>query len=529
MNRSIVVVTSCAALALTASACGGSGGENKAVKFQHGATYTEPLTSDPGNLHPLRSVQQTTNTVLPFAYDSLINIDGKGRVISQLAQRWQATPKSVTFTLKPGITCADGTKLQASDVASVFEWIKDPKHESTMIGDHLPSTDFDVKSDDAARTVTISLKQAYGFLLEGAGTVWIPCPKGLADPKSLAHATDGTGPYQLTDYAADDHLTFTIRKGYTWGPNGATTAAPGMPAKVTFKIIQNLTTQANLLLSGQLSSAALSGPDTARLKGQGFQELHTTSGPYDIFFNQRDGHPGKDPKVRQALAAALDLAQLQKVITEGSGTRPTSLAILSPQPCRVDSVKGAVPGHDLERAKALLDEAGWTAGAGGIRAKDGQKLSITLYYLSGQTPLSSGMELVSGWWKSLGVDVKLKGQDANAFTQALFQGNAWDAAALSVALPYPNEFVQYATGPASPKGQNFPAIDNAQYASLAQQALGTPGKAGCDLWAQSEQVLFRNADVVPVAADVAVTFAKTARLAIGLNGTEPTSIRMVAR
>ena len=528
MNRSIVVVTSCAALALTASACGG-GGENKAVKFQQGATYTEPIGSDPGNLHPLRAAQITTNTVLPFAYDTLINIDSRGRVVSQLAQRWQATPKSVTFTLKPGITCADGTKLRASDVASVFDWIKDPKHQSTMIGDHVPSTDFDVKADDAARTVTISVKQPYGFLLEGAGTVWIVCPKGLADPKSLAHATDGTGPYQLADYAADDHLTFAVRKGYAWGPNGASTAAPGTPAKVTFKIVQNVTTMANLLLAGQLSSATITGPDAARLKGQRFQELQSLQGPTDLFFNERPGHPGQDPKVRQALTSALDLGQLQKVLTEGSGTRPTSLVLLQPRPCRIDTVNGAVPGHDLEQAKALLDEAGWTATAGGTRAKDGHKLTITLRYLSNQTPLSAGMELVSRWWKALGVDVKLKGADANAFTQALFQGNDWDAAVLQVALPYPNQLTQYATGPASPKGQNFAAIDNAQYGAISQQALATTGQAGCQLWARSEQALMRNADVVPIAADLLTTYAKSARLALGLNGTEPTSIRMVAR
>ena len=155
-------------------------------------------------------------------------------------------------------------------------------------------------------------------------------------------------------------------------------------------------------------------------------------------------------------------------------------------------------------------------------------LAITLRYLSGQTSISAGMELLAGWWKQLGVDVKLKGQDPNAFTQALFGGDDWDAAALSVALPYPNQFMLYASGPAAPQGQNFAAIENADYAKLAQQALGTPGKAGCDLWAQAEEALFRDVDVVPVAADVVTTYSKTARLAIGMNGTEPTSIRMLA-
>jgi peptide/nickel transport system substrate-binding protein len=137
---------------------------------------------------------------------------------------------------------------------------------------------------------------------------------------------------------------------------------------------------------------------------------------------------------------------------------------------------------------------------------------------------------MSGWWKELGVDVKLKGMDANAYTQALFGGAGdWDAAMLSVALPYPNQFSLFATGPAAPDGQNFAAIENADYERLAQQALGTNGQEGCDLWAKAEQALFANVDVVPLEAEVVTTFAKSARLRLGQHGTEPTSVRMLAR
>ncbi len=112
---------------------------------------------------------------------------------------------------------------------------------------------------------------------------------------------------------------------------------------------------------------------------------------------------------------------------------------------------------------------------------------------------------------------------------SLFAGNEWDAAVLGVALPFPNMFMAYATGPASPEGQNFAAIDNPDYAKAAEEALRTTGDAGCALWGQAEQALFRNVDVVPISADVVLTFAKSAQLAIGQNGTEPTSIRMLAR
>jgi peptide/nickel transport system substrate-binding protein len=513
-------------LALGLSACGGG---KHAAELANGGTYTEPISSDPGNLHPLRAQQVNANLVLSFAYDTLINLDANGRVVSQLAEKWQVTPKRVTFTLRRGVTCSDGAQLTAADVASNFEWVKDPKNKSTVIGEKLPSADFTVTADNAARTVTLTLKKPFGFLLQSAGLMWIVCPEGLENPQRLAHGTDGTGPFQLVDYVADDHVGMAVRKQYRWGPNGASTAVEGFPDRVVLKVVNSETTSANLLLSGQLNSVAVSGPDLARLKGHRFQESVQLSGPNDLFFNQRADHPGVDPAVRKALVMALDLDQLTKVATEGSGRRPPGLAILPPHPCRADSLKGgAVPGHDLEAAKALLDEAGWTAGSGGTRAKAGRRLQLTLIYPSGGSGIGAAMELVAQWWKQLGADVKLRGQGANAYTQTLFAGNRWDVAWLGVAIPLPSIFTAYATGPLPPGGQNFAAIHNPEYERLAAQALETTGAAGCDLWLKAEQVLFRNVDVVPVAAGVVVTFAKRARIGSGQNGTEPTSIRMLA-
>ena len=67
-----------------------------------------------------------------------------------------------------------------------------------------------------------------------------------------------------------------------------------------------------------------------------------------------------------ALTQALDLGQLQKVLTSGQGTPATTLAANEPIACPGDSVSASLPGHDAEAAAALLDEAGWTLGGDGI-------------------------------------------------------------------------------------------------------------------------------------------------------------------
>lgn len=514
---------------LPLSGCGTAADTGKTANYARGGTYTTSLPSDPGNLHPLQAVQQTTNAVVPFAYDGLVNVNGAGKIVSGLASSWKVSPASVTFTLRKDVTCADGTRLTAKAVAANFDWVKNPKNRSTVIGLSLPDTNFTTKADDAAGTVTVTLAKPYGFLLQGAGLMPIVCPKGLADPKAVAHHTLGTGPFTLAEYVPDDHLTFTVRKDYHWGPGGVGTNTPGFPDKVVFKIVKDESTAANLLLSGQLSDASIGGQDRRRLAGRGFAEVTTLSGPQELWYNQRPGHPGADPGVRKALTMALDLDQLTKVVTQGSGVRASATAVLEPRPCRANTVQGALPPHDLAAAKAALDQAGWPAGPDGKRAKGGRPLKVTLLYSSeaGEAG-AAGMELISQWWRQLGVDVTLRQQPTNATVQQLNEGNVWDVAWLSVALTYPNQLMAFAGGPPSPKGQNFAAVSNPDYDRLATQALRTPGDPGCALWGQADQALFRDVDVVPVSCQRVVTYGNKVRLAIGINGLEPTSLRLLA-
>lgn len=513
-------------LALT-GACGSSGGEKPS--YQNGGTFTVSIASDPQNLDPLKATDVITNEMDYFAYDTLINLDSKGNIVPQLATKWDVTPTTVTFTLRPGVTCADGTPLTASAVAANYTFIQNPANQSTAIGSQLPDTNFTVAHDDTAGTVTITMAKPFGFLLTGAGMIPIVCPKGTADRKLLEHGTDGTGPYTLTESVAGDHYTFTVRPGYKWGPGGAGTDAAGIPTKVVLKVVQSESTAVNMFLGGQLSAVGVSGADKARLEGHGYGKVNSGAGSSnDLFFNERTGHPGADPAVRKALAMDLDLPALIKVMTENSGQAPTDLEPNSPKPCTTPTVTGNLQPHDAAGAASALDAAGWTKGADGTRSKNGAQLKLTLVYPSGTPSEDAGMELVASWWKDLGATVTLKAMDTNALIQMLFgNGEAWDVAALGIGVSYPSQLVGYLSGPVPPNGQNFSGIVNADYTSLAGQAVVTPGPAGCDLWAQAEKSLFSATDLVPVSITYVPTYTTKATFVYGNAGPEPTSIRLL--
>ena len=498
------------------------------VKYAEGGTFTSVITADPGSLDPLLTSDQVANRLIGFTYDTLINLDKKGKVLPQLATSWQDSANTVTFTLRKGVTCADGTALTASQVAANFNFVKNPKNESTALGYNLPDSNFTVHADDAAGTVKITLAKPFGFLLSGAGTLPIVCAKGTANRKLLVHGTDGTGPFTLVDSVASDHYTFAVRKGYQWGPNGTSTNTPGFPAKVVFKVVQSDTTADNLFLNGQLNEVELVGVDRERLLHHGYSLLKEPGSQINAFFNERATSPTGDVQVRKALTMGLDLNQLIQVLTEKNGRPPDDLEPNQPKPCTTPTVPGTLPGHDPAAAQAALTAAGWVAGADGVRAKGGAKLDINLLYPSGTPSVDAGMELIASWWKSLGVHVTLTGKSPTAAQEVLFSTGGWDVTVLNVGVNNPSQLTSFFSGPIPPDGQNFAAVKNAEYDQLTTQAIGTPGAAGCELWGKAEKALFTRLDVLPVSMSEVYSFGNKATFNSGLYGLDPMSLRLLA-
>src|SRR4051812_31321426 len=232
---------------------GGSGSDSQGKTSLEGGTFVESLDADPGNLNPLKAVKNSTNNVVSFAYDSLVGLDPRGDFVPQVAKSWKVAPSQVVFTLRDDVTCEDGSHLDAEAVAANFAWINDPANGSSYLGSGMPTTGYTVTHDNAQDTVTIRTKHPDGFLLPGSGLVPLVCPHGLNNPQTLQHETDGTGPFVLTNYVADDHITMAVRKDYRWGPGRIGSNQAGFPAKVEFRIVTNPTTAVNLFLAGQLS------------------------------------------------------------------------------------------------------------------------------------------------------------------------------------------------------------------------------------------------------------------------------------
>ena len=523
------VVTYGLCLTLALAGCSGASKSSGTAPVVDGGTFTLGLSSDPGALDPQMGAGTSLFTVTQFAYDPLVSVDGEsGEIESALAKSWQVQGTTVTLTLNEGITCADGAALTASDVADNLNFIGDPKNSSPFLGVFLP-TGAKAKGDDASRVVTLTLAQPAPFVLNGLSGVPIVCPSGLTNRAALAKTTAGTGPYKLIEAAPGDHYTYEVRDGYTWGPDGATTATKGLPKTVVVKVVQNETTAANLLISGGLSAAQILGPDATRLEKAGLFAASTQALVGEQWYNHAAGRVTSDPLVRQALTKALDLDQLQKVVTSGKGSKATTLAANAPVACPGDSVSSALPARDVKAAGALLDQAGWARGSDGMRTKAGKPLKATFLY---QNNLGSGgnaaAELTVKQWKAIGVDATAKSQNETTLTGTLFGAGDWDVAWVSVNVNSPDQLVPFLSGPAAPKGTNFAAIADPAYEKAEAAATAIPGAEGCKAWLAAESELIAKAAIVPFANANVRTFGKAAQFETP-GQLIPTSVRMLAK
>ncbi|MBT2265359.1 ABC transporter substrate-binding protein [Rhodococcus erythropolis] len=520
-HRSYPTLAAAAGLTLVLSACGsggtssGSGGGEPATD----GTFRFAMQADPGALNPIMAASSATGEMSKLAYDYLIYQDPDTSEIKPwLAEKWEETPTSASFTIRDGVTCTDGSTLTPQTVADNINFVANPDNGSQLRGQTVP-TGATATADPATRVVTVTTPAPSPFLLLNVGArLAIMCDAGLKDPTASNKQSLGTGMFELTEVVPNDHYTFERREGYNWGPDGTTSDTPGVPKTVVATMAPNVSTAANQLLSGELNAAPIGGPDKDRVDAANLDSVLRPNPAGQMYFNQIASNPTSDPAVRKALIQAVNLDDLTQVITAGRGVRATSLVGVEPRACVYDSVAGNIPDFDLTAAKATLDAAGWTAGADGKRSKDGKPLNLRLVYDGTDDPRNAAAELAQSAWSELGATVEVTGGDSNKIIDVILSGkdnSAWDIAWVQINTPLPSTFAAYFAGPIPAAGKNFASISNPAYEAAATKASGLTGDAACDAWAEAESEITKSFSAVPFADSVMNVYFNKAGLAFG--------------
>jgi peptide/nickel transport system substrate-binding protein len=494
----VLALTAVGVLALSACSSASDSGSSSG-DFAVDGSFTTAIDQDPGTLNPLLTNIQAAVVVGAYAYDSLVYFEpSSGEPQPYLAESWTDGANSVSFTLKEGITCADGTPFTAQTAADNFNWIVDPANASPLKDSVIDGT---AVATAEGNVLTVATPEPSPFLLYNVGNSQLACDSVLEDPASASTMSNGTGLFTITENVANDHITLERRDGYDWGPNGETTSdTAGVPESVTIRIVTDPSTRANLVLSGEINAAKVSGADEERMSRLESRAYSQMSG--EIIFNHNEGVATADEAVRVALTQAVDLDTYTKITTAEKGERATSLLALDPKTCTYDSVADSIPEFDLDAAADSLSEAGWTAGSDGKLSKDGEPLALDVFYINTVDSQSAAAEYLAQQWEDLGATVTLQGGDENYLASSTF--TATDPTSWSVAVDLllqsnlPSIFRPYLSGVTPPDGANFAFIDNPEYTSLSTEAAGLSGDDACDAWKDAESALFASADILPV-------------------------------
>lgn len=385
------------------------------------------LTLAPSGIDPHINSSSELGIPLTSVYDTLVYQDpATGKFVPGLAQSWKISDdgKTYTFELRRDVKFHDGTPFNAAAVKANLDRITDPALQSQKAAFLLGPFDRAEATDEF--TIIIRLKQPFAPLMDGLSQVYL----GIASPTALSkwgkdyqlHQV-GTGPFIFKEYVAKDHLTLVRNPDYKWGPSFWENRGPAYLDQITFRFYEDPATRALALESGQAQVMGEVPPlDVDHLTGTGKFQLIAVpipGQPLQLFLNVNRA-PTDDFRVRQALIYATDRTAISKAIFRDKSPAafgPLTAVTLGYAP----SVKSFYP-FDLNKAKQLLDDAGWRVGADGIRQKDSQRLQLDGVLMSfGFVPETA--QLLQAQWAVVGVDLKTQLVPYGTLLQAAREGS----------------------------------------------------------------------------------------------------------
>ncbi|MEU9375399.1 ABC transporter substrate-binding protein [Streptomyces sp. NPDC048255] len=378
--RGVAGATLAAALITGVAACSTPSG-GTAAGTAGGDSAVVGIATEPESLSPLLGYGKDGNSKI---FDGLLTHDADMKLQPALARALpevSADGRTYTYALRQGVKFSDGEPFSAEDVVFTYRTILDPKTNNAS------KTELDAIESVEARgedTVVFTLKYPYAPFAER--TVLPIAPEHVAgrqDVNSGEFTTRpvGTGPYLLTGWSKGEKLSFKANPGY-WG---------GEPAvkKFTMAVIKDDDVRVTRLRSGELDAAILP-PNLAK----GFEKDKARlgappSGSWGMYaaktFDYRNvtlptqHKVTGDVAVRQALDIAVDRGAMVDKLLEGAG-KPAYGPVPTGSPWFTAGTERA---YDLDKARRILDDAGWKTGEDGIRVKDGVRASFPLWYTSG--------------------------------------------------------------------------------------------------------------------------------------------------
>ena len=356
-----LLLSAAMALSLTACGSGTKGGQSSALSGsggQDGETIAKELIvlagADASTFDPHFCTDSATEIFNKNIYNGLVRFNPDMEIMPDLAKSWTVSEDGLTWTfqLRNDVVFHDGSKFNAEAVKITLERILNPDVGSPVRSSLEPIVKVEVLDE---YTVALSTEAPNGSMLQrlAGPAAFIISPTALESYGSdyATHPT-GTGPFKFAEWKVGEEIVLERNENYF--------AGPPMVEKVYFRIVPEDATRALLIQSGQADVAMrLPATEIERLrdsKNIQFVEGETVMTMY-VALNNSKGVL-QNVKVRQAMNYAVDKNVIVNNILDGMAT--VADAPISPKTWGYASTMTYE--HDVEKAKALLAEAGYPDG-----------------------------------------------------------------------------------------------------------------------------------------------------------------------
>lgn len=349
---------------------------DRMAKEAKSQTLVIAINQDPQNLDPITSTWG--GEMLRDIHDLLVTRDYQLNYRDGLAQSWEVSEDGLewTFYLKEGVMFHDGTPCDAQAVAWNIITMRDKGASAYLYSA--------VKDAIAVDPVTLKLvldhpfpNLLYNLSSSGFATIVSPAAYERYGEDYGVKAVVGSGPYMFVEWVRGDHITLKKNPDYTWGPSWLANKGPAYFDTVIYRVVPEAVTRMMLLQAGEVDIVYYVPPTSVSLlKADPNVEVVLTPERRLVYMGMNvTTSPFDDVRVRRAMNYIVDRESIVENVLGGLGIPAYNYLppIVEPQ---VESPYT----YDMDKARALLEEAGWSDQDGdGVLEKDGMEFRITLW------------------------------------------------------------------------------------------------------------------------------------------------------
>jgi peptide/nickel transport system substrate-binding protein len=418
MKKKLSMIATCLCLIIAVTGCSGST-SNKEQSMSmnenvHSDSSTEVKELIVGDRQIALSIDPTGSTDANYLVkigsgETLFKVDKNGVIQPLLAESIeQIDDTHWNMKVREGITFWSGKVVDADAVIASLERSRelDTKAKSYLNGlSFTKKSDYEIGVETEIQNEMVSLNLSnFQLIIHNAEYDY-----------TSAKDSDFTGMYKIDEYIPSQKMLLSLNENY-WGKKPVI-------QKIVYEQITDDQSRALAALSGRYH-IMLNIPAASIKQFEGKDNVSIMSEPTDstqtIYLNLKQPYL-QDARVRQALSWALDRDELILLGAEGHSSPVTTWIGSNPQ--FTDAKNIYFDSYNLEKAKTLLDEAGWQVEGDGLRYKNGQVLRLRLMTWGTEKPLG---EAIQAQWSKLGIKAEVSHMDYNMIMSARETGD-WDA------------------------------------------------------------------------------------------------------